>query len=133
MKGRAHSSKSVTSSHFDDNTTTQGLQSIQAQKLSSPVFSTSVAFTATLTQIASDPELFTPALYLLGNQKVKGRDLRLLAIISLALGGGIAQSLLDSSLGLSGSVAVCAGFKIFLTVSVWGCDPGQSFKGLQAD
>lgn len=94
-----------------------GLQSIQAQKLSSAVFSTSVAFTATLTQIASDPQLFTPGLYLLGNEKVKGRDLRMLAIIALATGGGIAQSLLDSSLGLSGSVAVAGGFKIFASVS----------------
>lgn len=102
----------------------QGLQSIQAQKLSSPVFSTSVAFTATLTQIASDPQLFKPSLYLLGDEKVKGRDLRILAIIALAIGGGIAQSLLDSSLGLSGSVAVCAGFKMFLSL-LWLLPKGQ--------
>ncbi|CEH17262.1 hypothetical protein PANT_22c00308 [Ceraceosorus bombacis] len=35
-----------------------GLQSISAQKLVSPAFATTVAFTATLTQIASDPYLF---------------------------------------------------------------------------
>ncbi|CAO1621957.1 unnamed protein product [Sympodiomycopsis kandeliae] len=104
-----------------------GLQSIQAQKLSSAVFSTSVAFTATLTQIASDPQLFTPGLYLLGNEKVKGRDLRLLAIIALAMGGGIAQSLLDSSLGLSGSVAVAGGFKVFASL-IWLIPKGVPTK-----
>ena len=35
-----------------------GMQSVSAQKLSSPAFATTVAFTATLTQIASDPFLF---------------------------------------------------------------------------
>lgn len=63
--------------------------------------------------------------------------MRILAILSLALGGGIAQSLLDSRLGLSGSVAVSAGFKVFSSVSVgvgaawlWQCAFGLTLSVL---
>lgn len=95
----------------------QGLQSILAQKLSSPVFSTSVAYTATLTQIAADPHLWKPRLSLLGHKEVRGRDLRVLAIMSLALGGGLAQTFLDSrTTGIRGGVMVSAGFKVVLSL-----------------
>lgn len=117
-----------------------GLQSILAQKLSSPVFSTSVAYTATLTQIASDPQLFKASLSFvplpsslsstsrwrtrLQDKQVKGRDHRILAIIMLTLGGGIAQSLLDSSVGLKGGVAIGAACKVFLAI-LWCLPKGD--------
>ncbi|CAO1624624.1 unnamed protein product [Parajaminaea phylloscopi] len=97
-----------------------GLQSILAQKLASPVFSTSVAFTATLTQLASDPHLFTPRLSFIGSHKeVKGRDLRIFALFCLAVGGGLAQTLLDSSAGFRGAMTVGAAFKVVLALLFW--------------
>ncbi|PWN49354.1 inosine monophosphate dehydrogenase [Violaceomyces palustris] len=58
-----------------------GLQSIAAQKLVSPTFATTVAFTATLSQIASDPYLFA----LRPSASTRGRDRRLIAIVSLCI------------------------------------------------
>lgn len=50
-----------------------GMQSVAAQKLSSPAFATTVAFTATLTQIASDPFLFHLGLAPVEQAKAKRR------------------------------------------------------------
>lgn len=90
------------------------------------MFSTSVAFTATLTQLASDPHLFTPRLSFIGSHKeVKGRDLRLFALASLALGGGLAQTLLDSDAGLRGGMTVAAAFKVVLA-GLWWISKGSA-------
>ncbi|KAJ1585305.1 hypothetical protein NDA15_004988 [Ustilago hordei] len=62
-----------------------GMQSILAQKLVSPAFATMVAFTATLTQIASDPYLF----HLIPSEKTRGRDRRMFAVLALCVGAGI--------------------------------------------
>uniref|UniRef100_V5EX03 Uncharacterized protein n=1 Tax=Kalmanozyma brasiliensis (strain GHG001) TaxID=1365824 RepID=V5EX03_KALBG len=79
-----------------------GMQSIKAQKLVSPAFATTVAFTATLSQIASDPYLF----HLVPSEKTRGRDRRMVAI--LALGG----------------LAISAGFKMLLAL-LWLVPQGK--------
>lgn len=91
-----------------------GMQSILAQKLVSPSFATTVAFTATLSQIASDPYLFS----LVPSERTKGRDRRILAIMALCLGAGIGESLLHTSANLSGGVAVSAAAKM-ITALLW--------------
>ncbi|PWN24568.1 hypothetical protein BDZ90DRAFT_100078 [Jaminaea rosea] len=109
-----------------------GLQSILSSGLSSPIFSTSVAYTATLTQLASDPHLFTPRLSFLCSSpakaaEVKGRDLRILALAALALGGGVSQSLLISDAGLRGGLTVAAGLKVLLG-ALWLIPRGEGEK-----
>ncbi|PWY98629.1 inosine monophosphate dehydrogenase [Testicularia cyperi] len=87
-----------------------GMQSILSQKLVSPAFATTVAFTATLTQVASDPYLFA----LMPSEKTRGRDRRMLAIVALCVGAGVGESILHTSADLCGGVAICAAFKIVL-------------------
>jgi hypothetical protein len=103
-----------------------------------------VAFTASLTQVASDPYLFALSLSPVeqhrqrqaekqsqqeGNveaqgkvakakpPKTLGRDRRLLAIFALCTGGGVAQCLLYSRADLRGGLTVAAGFKMIQAVS----------------
>lgn len=84
-----------------------------------------VAFTATLSQIASDPYLFALTLSPFerlrkgGSKKpgMLGRDRRLLAIAALCTGAGVAECLLFSNAGLRGGVAIAAGFKGVQAVS----------------
>ncbi|PWN45308.1 hypothetical protein IE81DRAFT_364318 [Ceraceosorus guamensis] len=128
-----------------------GLQSISAQKLVSPAFATTVAFTATLTQIASDPYLFALTLspFEAHRQRAKndpgsasangassgapkapattGRDRRLLAIFALCTGAGVAEMLLYSDAGLRGGMAIAAGFKLVLA-ALWLIPQGQDPK-----
>lgn len=89
-----------------------GMQSILAQKLVSPAFATTVAFTATLTQIASDPYLF----HLIPSEKTRGRDRRMFAVLALCVGAGVGESLLHTSANLSGGLAISAGFKLVLAL-----------------
>lgn len=89
-----------------------GLQSILAQKLVSPAFATTVAFTATLTQIASDPYLFA----LLPSEKTRGRDRRMLAVLALCVGAGVGESLLHTRANLAGGIAISAAFKLVLAL-----------------
>ena len=81
-----------------------GMQSVASQKLTSPAFATTVAFTATLTQIASDPALL--------KLRSKPRDTRLIAIVSLCIGAGVGEMLLYAKTNLRGSIAIVAGFKL---------------------
>lgn len=97
-----------------------GMQSILAQKLVSPAFATTVAFTATLTQIASDPYLF----HLLPSEKTRGRDRRMLAVLALCVGAGVGESLLHTSANLSGGIAISAGFKLVLAL-LWLVPEGK--------
>jgi len=106
-----------------------------------------VAFTATLTQIASDPYLFALTLapiekYRSSRQernqqqsghleagekgqvaqppkapKTLGRDRRLLGIFALCVGAGVAECLLYSRAGVRGGMTVAAGFKLIQAVS----------------
>ncbi|CDS01871.1 hypothetical protein [Sporisorium scitamineum] len=89
-----------------------GMQSILAQKLVSPAFATTVAFTATLTQIASDPYLF----HLVPSEKTRGRDRRMLAVVALCMGAGVGESLLHTRANLGGGIAISAGFKLLLAL-----------------
>ncbi|SPC67318.1 related to 2-Nitropropane dioxygenase [Ustilago sp. UG-2017b] len=89
-----------------------GMQSILAQKLVSRAFATTVAFTATLTQIASDPYLF----HLIPSEKTRGRDRRMFAVLALCVGAGVGESLLHTSANLSGGLAISAGFKPVLAL-----------------
>ncbi|SYW77907.1 related to 2-Nitropropane dioxygenase [Ustilago bromivora] len=89
-----------------------GMQSILAQKLISPAFATTVAFTATLTQIASDPYLF----HLIPSEKTRGRDRRMFAVLALCVGAGVDESLLHTSANLSGGLTISAGFKLVLAL-----------------
>lgn len=100
-----------------------GMQSILAQKLVSPSFATTVAFTATLSQIASDPYLFR----LVPSEKTKGRDRRILAIMALCLGAGVGESFLHTSADLRGGVAISAAFKI-ITALLWLQPKGKAPK-----
>lgn len=97
-----------------------GMQSILAQKLVSPAFATTVAFTATLTQVASDPYLF----HLVPSEKTRGRDRRLLALVALCVGAGVGESLLHTSVNLNGGLAICAGFKMLLAL-LWLIPDGK--------
>lgn len=97
-----------------------GMQSILAQKLVSPAFATTVAFTATLTQIASDPYLF----HLVPSEKTRGRDRRMLAVLALCVGAGVGESLLHTSANLGGGIAICAGFKMVLAL-LWLVPQGK--------
>ncbi|KAJ9477900.1 NMO domain-containing protein [Pseudozyma hubeiensis] len=97
-----------------------GMQSILAQKLVSPAFATTVAFTATLTQVASDPYLFA----LVPSEKTRGRDRRVFAILSLCVGAGVGESLLHTRANLSGGLAVCAAFKLVLAL-LWLVPQGK--------
>lgn len=97
-----------------------GMQSILAQKLVSPAFATTVAFTATLTQIASDPYLF----HLIPSEKTRGRDRRMLAVLALCLGAGVGESILHTSANLSGGLAISAGFKMVLAL-LWLVPQGK--------
>ncbi len=97
-----------------------GMQSILAQKLVSPAFATTVAFTATLTQIASDPYLF----HLVPSEKTRGRDRRLMAILALCVGAGVGESLLHTRANLSGGLAISAGFKMVLAL-LWLVPQGK--------
>ncbi len=97
-----------------------GMQSILAQKLVSPAFATTVAFTATLTQVASDPYLF----HLIPSEKTRGRDRRMLAIVALCMGAGVGESLLHTSANLSGGLAISAGFKVVLSL-LWLIPEGK--------
>ncbi|KAN0066528.1 hypothetical protein ACQY0O_000622 [Thecaphora frezii] len=97
-----------------------GMQGIAAQKLSSPTFATTVAFTATLPQITSDPYLFA----LRPSVNTRGRDRRLLAIAMLCLGAGIGETFLYTKAGFSGGVAIAAGFKLLLAV-LWLIPKGK--------
>ena len=79
-----------------------------------------VAFTATLSQIASDPYLFT----LVPSANTRGRDRRLLAIVMLCVGAGVGESFLHTSAGLRGGVTICAGFKLVLAL-LWLVSKGK--------
>lgn len=81
-----------------------GMQAAAAQKLTSPHFATTVAFTATITQIASDPNLF--------KLKSAVRDKRLVGIVSLCVGAGVGEMLLYANTNLRGAMAIVAGFKL---------------------
>lgn len=61
-----------------------------------------------------------------GDPSVKGRDLRILALVCLATGGGVAQSLLEgrTGIGLRGTMMVAAGFKGFLAL-LWLTPKGK--------
>ena len=100
-----------------------GMQSILAQKLVSPAFATTVAFTATLTQIASDPYLF----HLVPSEKTRGRDRRMLAVLALCMGAGVGESLLHTSANLGGGLAISAGFKLLLAL-LWLVPDGQKSR-----
>lgn len=97
-----------------------GMQSILAQKLVSPAFATTVAFTATLTQIASDPYLF----HLVPSEKTRGRDRRVFAVLALCVGAGVGESLLHTSANLGGGIAISAGFKLLLAL-LWLVPKGK--------
>lgn len=85
-------------------------------------FATSVAFTATVSQIAADPHLFKlwPPL----TREIRDRDLRVLSLMALCFGAGVGQSLLDTDLRFSGSLAICAACKTVLAV-IWWLPQGQ--------
>ncbi|GAK63863.1 2-nitropropane dioxygenase [Moesziomyces antarcticus] len=104
-----------------------GMQSILAQKLVSPAFATTVAFTATLTQIASDPYLF----HLVPSEKTRGRDRRMLAVLALCVGAGVGESLLHTSANLSGGIAISAGFKLVLAL-LWLVPEGKKSNTAKA-
>jgi hypothetical protein len=93
-----------------------------------------------LTQIASDPYLFALTLAPIEQHREKrkqqddnieaadkvdqvkppktlGRDRRVLALIALCTGGGVAQCLLYSRADLRGGLTVAAGFKMIQAVS----------------
>ncbi|KDN52220.1 hypothetical protein K437DRAFT_232586, partial [Tilletiaria anomala UBC 951] len=89
-----------------------GLQSVTSQMVSSPPWATTVAFTATLTQIGSDPYLLTLA----PSPQTSGRDRRLLSVVMLCFGAGVAECLLNTALNFKGSIAVCAALKLFLAL-----------------
>ncbi|PWN91156.1 hypothetical protein FA10DRAFT_265035 [Acaromyces ingoldii] len=129
-----------------------GMQSIAAQKLVSPAFATTVAFTATLTQIASDPYLFFLTLSPIEKHRAKrqlqqstaledgpssnppppkkptirtlGRDRRLLGIFALCTGAGVAEMLLQSHAGVRGGLAIAAGFKLVQSL-LWLVPSGE--------
>ena len=105
-----------------------GMQSILAQKLVSPAFATTVAFTATLTQIASDPYLF----HLVPSEKTRGRDRRMFAILALCVGAGVGESLLHTRANLGGGLAICAGFKVVLAL-LWLVPTGKEAGPAKVD
>lgn len=86
-------------------------------------FATSVAFTATVTQIAADPHLLT--LWPAFGRAVRGRDLRILSLGALCVGAGVGQSLLQTSIGFPAVLAVCAGAKLALAL-LWWVPPGEA-------
>ncbi|PWN32206.1 uncharacterized protein FA14DRAFT_150510 [Meira miltonrushii] len=99
-----------------------GMQSVSAQKLSSPAFATTVAFTATLTQIASDPFLFH--LSLAPVEKAR-RDRRMFGIFMLCTGAGIAECFLYSRAGLRGGMTIAASFKMVQAILWFTAPRGQ--------
>lgn len=99
-----------------------GIQSATSQKLGSAAFSTSVAFTATVSSIGSDPQVFK--LWPPFSREVRARDLRLLSMVALCIGAGVGQSLLLTDLGFGGALAVAAAAKLVL-VPLWWLPHGQ--------
>ncbi|EIM21138.1 hypothetical protein WALSEDRAFT_54722 [Wallemia mellicola CBS 633.66] len=87
-----------------------GMQSGASQKLTSPAFATTVAFTATLSQIASDPNIF--------KLRSAARDTRMIGIVSLCIGAGVGEMFLYAKTNLRGGLAVVAGFKL-LQAFMW--------------
>ncbi|EOR04877.1 hypothetical protein J056_000229 [Wallemia ichthyophaga EXF-994] len=81
-----------------------GMQAAASQKLTSPHFATTVAFTATITQIASDPNLF--------KLRSPTRDKRMVGIVCLCIGAGVGEMLLYADTNLRGAMAIVAGFKL---------------------
>jgi uncharacterized membrane protein YoaK (UPF0700 family) len=120
-----------------------GMQSLTAQKMASPVsdsasrctipvvshisfndvqaWATTVAYTATLTQLAADPYISA----VLPSSQTRGRDLRILSIVMLCFGAGVAECWLNTSLQFNGSVAVCAAFKLLLAL-LWLLPKGSA-------
>jgi uncharacterized membrane protein YoaK (UPF0700 family) len=145
-----------------------GLQSISAQKMVSGAFATvcdgciclciselgtnnntrpvqTIAFTASLTQISSDPWLFALSFAPIDMYREKkaskkcrqdnleadapppssppkaprtlGRDQRIFALFALCFGAAISEYLLHSPAGCRGGLAVSGGFKLILAVS----------------
>ncbi len=97
------------------------MQALTAQKLQSPAWATTVAYTATLTQIAADPFLGA----IVPSRSTKGRDLRILSIAMLCFGAGVGECWLHSDLGFRGAMAVVAAFKLLLAL-LWLLPKGSS-------
>ncbi|KAF9475410.1 hypothetical protein BDN70DRAFT_814149, partial [Pholiota conissans] len=94
-----------------------GVQGILGKRLNTQ-FGTTIVLTTVWVELMSDPRLFRL------KERVKTRDHRLIAAVSLFLGAFAGRAIL-AKVGTAGTLGVAVGFRVFVTFS-WIFVPGKA-------